>query len=267
MKSRSSAASADAASGPRYAFGIGRPVDLRRERPEPLLVRMGLRRHRQRHPRPAVERPFERDDALPLRVQPGELDGVLDRLGAGVEERGARLSADRDERAEPFRELDVALVGDRPCSPCAGSARPARRSPRRTRGWLWPTFATPTPPTKSTNVLPSTSVIVEPRARSATIGSWTISGCATACCSRSRISRLRGPGISVRISITRVAATRGSLAVRPAGEARAVATRAAPGRRPCTGPRRSRACSPSRRRSARRRSAPEPHRGRTAPRS
>ena len=83
-----------------------------------------------------------------------------------------------------------------------------------TRGWLWPTFATPTPPTKSTNVLPSTSVIVDPRARSATIGSWTMSGRATACRSRSRISRLRGPGISVRISITRVAATRGSLAMK-----------------------------------------------------
>ena len=50
-----------------------------------------------------------------------------------------------------------------------------------------------------------------------TIGSWTISGRATACRSRSRISRLRGPGISVRISITRVAATRGSLSVRLVG--------------------------------------------------
>src|SRR5687768_9616695 len=88
-----------------------------------------------------------------------------------------------------------------------------------TRGWLWPTFATPTPPTKSTNVLPSTSVIVDPRARSATIRSWTMSGRATARRSRSRISRLRGPGISVRISITRVAATRGSLSVRHVGEA------------------------------------------------
>ena len=38
-----------------------------------------------------------------------------------------------------------------------------------------------------------------------------MSGRATARCSRARISRLRGPGISVRISITRVAATRGSL--------------------------------------------------------
>src|SRR5262245_24033035 len=55
--------------------------------------------------------------------------------------------------------------------------------------------------------------MVDPRARSATIGSWTISGWATARLSRSRISRLRGPGISVRTSITRVAATRGSIVV------------------------------------------------------
>src|SRR5262245_5574858 len=46
-----------------------------------------------------------------------------------------------------------------------------------------------------------------------------MSGRATARLSRSRISRLRGPGISVRISITRVAATRASLSVQPVGEA------------------------------------------------
>ena len=100
--------------GVRAAIGVRvrRAVDLGRERPEPLLVRVRLRRHRQRHPRAAVERALERDDGLPLRVQARELDGVLDRLGAGVEERGARLAADRRERAEPLGELDVALVRD-----------------------------------------------------------------------------------------------------------------------------------------------------------
>ena len=67
---------------------------------------------------------------------------------------------------------------------------------------------TPTPPTKSMSVLPSTSVIVEPRASAATTGACTISGRATARRSRSRISRERGPGISVRSSMTRVAAMR-----------------------------------------------------------
>ena len=38
--------------------------------------------------------------------------GVLDRLGAGVEERAARLAGDRGEHTQPLGELDVALVGD-----------------------------------------------------------------------------------------------------------------------------------------------------------
>src|SRR5262245_55301810 len=54
------------------------------------------------------------------------------------------------------------------------------------------------------NVLPSTSVIVEPVASAAKIGRWTSRGCATALRSRSRISRERGPGISVRMSIALV---------------------------------------------------------------
>ena len=59
-----------------------------------------------------MERAFEGDDALALRVQPRELDRVLDGLRAGVEEGSALLAADRDERAEPLGELHVALVGD-----------------------------------------------------------------------------------------------------------------------------------------------------------
>ena len=39
-----------------------------------------------------------------------------------------------------------------------------------TRGFEWPTFRQPTPPVKSMNVLPSTSVIVAPCASSITIG-------------------------------------------------------------------------------------------------
>ena len=96
--------------GPAIRVRVRRSVDLGRERPEALLVRMRLRRHRQRHPRAAVERALERDHALALRVQACELHGVLDRLGAGVEERAACLAADRRQRAEALRELDVALV-------------------------------------------------------------------------------------------------------------------------------------------------------------
>ncbi len=100
--------------GVRAAIGVRvrRAVDLGREGPEPLLVRMRLRGHGQGHPRPAVECALERDDRLALRVEARELDGVLDRLGAGVEERSTRLPGDRSQRAEPLRELDVALVRD-----------------------------------------------------------------------------------------------------------------------------------------------------------
>ena len=59
-----------------------------------------------------MERAFECDDGLPLRVEARELHGVLDRLGAGVEERGARVAADRSKLAEPFGELHVPLVRD-----------------------------------------------------------------------------------------------------------------------------------------------------------
>ena len=57
-----------------------------------------------------MERALERDHSLPLRVETRELDRVLHGLGAGVEEGAAGLTADRDERAEALRELDIALV-------------------------------------------------------------------------------------------------------------------------------------------------------------
>ena len=119
---------------PPVSVGERSAIYLRRERSEPRLVRMGARGHRQRHPGSAVEGALERDDRLPLRVQTRELDRVLDRLGARVEERGAGLAGDRHERPESLRERRRSPRTGRPCSPCAGSARPARRSPRRPVG-------------------------------------------------------------------------------------------------------------------------------------
>ena len=88
------------------------PIHLRRERAQSCLVRVRPGRHRQRHPRSAVERSFEGNDALPLRVQPRELDRVLDRLGTRVEERATSLARDRHQLAEALRQLDVAFVGN-----------------------------------------------------------------------------------------------------------------------------------------------------------
>ena len=59
-----------------------------------------------------MERALEGDHTLPLRIEACELDRILDRLGAGVEEGGACLAGDRRERTEPLRKLDVALVRD-----------------------------------------------------------------------------------------------------------------------------------------------------------
>ena len=87
-------------------------VDLGRERAEPGLVGMRLRRHRQREHRSPVEGALEGDHRRALRVGARELDRVLDRLGARVEERRLRGLANRRERGQPLGELDVDLVRD-----------------------------------------------------------------------------------------------------------------------------------------------------------
>ena len=70
----------------------GDAVHLGCERSEAGFVRMRFRRHRHREERAAVERAFERDHRLALRVRARKLDRVLDRLlRAGVEERRLRL--------------------------------------------------------------------------------------------------------------------------------------------------------------------------------
>ena len=88
------------------------PVDLRCERAEAGLVRMCLRRQRQREQRASVEAALECDHRRALGMRTRELDGVLDRLGARVEERGLHRAGDRRGRDEPLGERDVRLVGD-----------------------------------------------------------------------------------------------------------------------------------------------------------
>ena len=58
-----------------------------------------------------MERALEADHGLAPGVGPRELDGVLDRLGARVEEGGLG-PGDRGQLGEPLGELDVDLVGD-----------------------------------------------------------------------------------------------------------------------------------------------------------
>ncbi len=89
-----------------------RPVDLRGERPHAGLVRVHLRRHRHGEHRAAVEPRLEGHDGLAPRGEARDLDGVLDGLGARVEERGPGGAAQGREVPEPLGELDVHAVGD-----------------------------------------------------------------------------------------------------------------------------------------------------------
>src|SRR5665213_631319 len=66
------------------------------------------------------------------------------------------------------------------------------------------------------NVLPSTSVIVTPRASETTTGKVSASGEATLAARRSSTSRVRGPGTGVLSSIVRVVAIDSSVAKVPA---------------------------------------------------
>ena len=86
-----------------------RAVDVGRQRPEALLVDE-LRRHRHRQVRPAVEGAVEDDDSGALRRGARDLHGVLDRLGAGVDEQRLRRGVAGPEVVEPARDLDVRLV-------------------------------------------------------------------------------------------------------------------------------------------------------------
>ena len=88
------------------------PVHLRRERPQPSFVRVRLRGERNGEQSAPVEAAFERDHCGPFRVRASEFDGVLDRLGSGVEERGLRRSPEGRQRDQPLGERDVNLVRD-----------------------------------------------------------------------------------------------------------------------------------------------------------
>jgi hypothetical protein len=59
-----------------------------------------------------VKPTLERDHGRPLRPRPRELDRVLDRLGACVEERGLRRPSHRGDPGQPFGQLHVRLVRD-----------------------------------------------------------------------------------------------------------------------------------------------------------
>src|SRR5829696_2068204 len=86
-----------------------RPVDLRRQRPEALLVDE-LRSHRHGQVGAAVKGPVKDDDRGALGRGAGDLDRVLDRLGPGVDEHRLRGGVAGPELVESSRDLDVRFV-------------------------------------------------------------------------------------------------------------------------------------------------------------
>ncbi len=91
--------------------GHRRAVDLGGEGAEAVLVGHRLRRQRHRQVGAAVIGVVEGDDRLLARVGPCDLDGVLDGLGPGVEQRRPLFADDRGEPVEVLADGDVLLVG------------------------------------------------------------------------------------------------------------------------------------------------------------
>ena len=80
------------------------------KRPEAGLVRIHFAGERQRHQRAAVKSAGERNDRRAAGRVTRNLDGVLDRLGAGGEKDRFLRRRDRRELIHPLGELDVRLV-------------------------------------------------------------------------------------------------------------------------------------------------------------
>ena len=97
--------------GAAIAVGERNAIHLARKRRESGLVRMRFAGQRQRHHGAAVKRVFEGDDAGALGVGARNLDRVLDRLGAAVDEDGFLRELARSDFVHALGKPDVALVG------------------------------------------------------------------------------------------------------------------------------------------------------------
>ena len=95
---------------PAVGVGDGDPVDLGGEGAEAVLVGHVLRGQRHRQVRTAVVAVVEDDDRLAAGVRPGDLDGVLHRLGAGVEQRPLLGVVTGGDACQLLADLDVGLV-------------------------------------------------------------------------------------------------------------------------------------------------------------
>ena len=183
--------------GQSVAEGVGhrRAVDLAGERPEAVLVGHVLGRHRHREVGPAVVGVVEDRHRVAAGRHAGDLDGVLDRLGAGVEERGLLGVLARGQLGELLADVDVAVVRrDHEAGVGEGGDLLLHPATRRT-GAALPTETTAMPEPRSISELPSTSTITPPPAATTKTGSVVPTPSAT--CAFLRSSARAGPGMSV----------------------------------------------------------------------
>jgi ParB family chromosome partitioning protein len=86
-------------------------IDVAREGAELVLVRADLAGQPQGHQGSPMVAARERDDARPAGRRAGDLDGVLDRLGAGGEEDGLLGEVAGGERVQPLGERNIGFIG------------------------------------------------------------------------------------------------------------------------------------------------------------
>ena len=94
--------------------------------------------------RAAVEAAAEGDDAGPAGDLPGQLDGAVDRLGAGVAEEHLRVVEERGRARRAARPARCCARGGRRPT-CASADATCAVAAATTRGWQWPTLVTAMP--------------------------------------------------------------------------------------------------------------------------
>src|SRR6266478_1297675 len=92
-------------------IGEGNPIDVAGEGLEAGFIRMRFTGQRHGEKGAAMEGVLETDYGGALGVGTGDLDGVFDGFGAGVEEDGFLWKIAGGERVESFGDGDVAFVG------------------------------------------------------------------------------------------------------------------------------------------------------------
>ena len=100
----------DVPAGLRSTSGIGNRYTSGANGPKPSAVRGNLAGERQREQRTTVKSGIKGEHGRAAGRRPRNLDGILDRLGAAVEERRLGRPADWDDLAQLARQRDVRLV-------------------------------------------------------------------------------------------------------------------------------------------------------------